>query len=128
MQPITTLFLVLIVSLSISIKSEFIDSDSFPILRSFFVSWYCRDSCLFTIQKQMSSQSRKPSSPLKQKHLMYKTSQLLTGRLHKLGGGLLLFTHSIDPCSSRFWFTSQLIPPAGQQHHHPSGVCPPIQG
>ena len=46
MQPIITLYLVPIVSLSISIKSEFIDSESFPILRS-FLSWYCRDSCIY---------------------------------------------------------------------------------
>ena len=45
MQPITTLYLVPIVSLSISINNEFIDSESFPILRS-SLSWYCRDSCI----------------------------------------------------------------------------------
>ena len=46
MQPITTLYLVPIVSLSISINNEFIDSESFPILRS-SLSWYCRDSCIY---------------------------------------------------------------------------------
>ena len=46
MQQITTLYLVPVVSLSISINSEFIDSESFPILRS-SLSWYCRDSCIY---------------------------------------------------------------------------------
>ena len=88
--------------------------------------------CLFTTHMQMSSQSRKPSSPLKQKHLKYIISPLGApiGCIRQEVGFVVVSTHSLDSClwgvsnhpafgppaSLSLLLASSSITPAGSVH------------
>ena len=91
-------------------------------------------NCLFMSHMQISSQFRKPNSPLKPKHPKYITSQQCApiGCSRQKVGCCCLPTPmtlaSGGVRCSHLWSTSQFFRPYGQQCSHSGGVCPQIQG